>query len=189
MKIILIDNFDSFSYNLVHYLEQLDVEVTVKSNLEIETAEILNYDAVVLSPGPGLPKDAGKLMSVVDLAVKKKIPMLGVCLGMQAIAEYFGDELYNQEEVKHGTAVTIRYRKFAKLFLGLPYEFKVGLYHSWAVRLKENSKLIATSTSKENVLMSLEHPELPIHAVQFHPESILSENGLAILRNFLLAVI
>ena len=185
MKIILVDNFDSFSYNLVHYLEQLNAEITVVNNREVVISSLSGFDACVLSPGPGLPGEAGKLMEVVDFAVKNEIPMLGVCLGMQAIAEYFGDELYNQETVKHGTTTVLQTINDSILYSGLPKEFKVGLYHSWAVKLKENSPLIATATSNDDVLMSLQHKELPVYAVQYHPESILSENGLTVLKNFL----
>ena len=185
MKIILIDNFDSFSYNLVHYLEQLDAEITVVNNLDIELTSLLNFDVCVLSPGPGLPKEAGKLMAVVDFTVKNSIPLLGVCLGMQAIAEYFGDELYNQHVVKHGTTCTIQIEGNSILYNDLPKAFKVGLYHSWAVKLKTGSPLIPTAISDEGVLMSLEHKTLSVYAVQYHPESILSENGLHILSNFL----
>ncbi len=185
MKIILIDNFDSFSYNLVHYFEQLDAEITVVNNLEIDPEMLLDYDACVLSPGPGLPKEAGRLMEVVEFAVKNKIRMLGVCLGMQAIAEYFGDELYNQKVVKHGTTALLRTQNNSIIYQNLPEQFKVGLYHSWAVQLKTDSPLIPTAVSSDGVLMSLEHKELPVYAVQYHPESILSEHGLGVLANFL----
>jgi len=188
VKIILIDNFDSFSYNLVHYLEQLDAEITVVNNKEVVINSLLEFDACVLSPGPGLPKEAGKLMEAVDFAVKNEIPLLGVCLGMQAIAEYFGDKLYNQQTVKHGTTTVLRTLNDTKLYSGLPKEFKVGLYHSWAVKLHENSPLMATAISKDDVLMSVQHSQLPVFAVQYHPESILSENGLAVLDNFLKTV-
>jgi len=172
----------------VHYFEQLDAEITVVNNLDIDPLDILNYDACVLSPGPGLPKEAGKLMDVIDVAVKNELPLLGVCLGMQAIAEYFGDELYNQQVVKHGTTTVIQTQNDSVLYAGLPEEFKVGLYHSWAVKLKTDSPLIPTATSTDDVLMSLQHKELPIYAVQYHPESILSENGLVVLGNFLRTV-
>jgi anthranilate synthase component 2 len=166
VKIILVDNFDSFSYNLVHYLEQLNAEITVVNNREVVISSLSGFDACVLSPGPGLPKEAGKLMEVVDFAVKN-------------------DQLYNQHTVKHGTTTVLQTINDSILYSGLPTEFKVGLYHSWAVKLKENSPLIATATSNDDVLMSLQHKELPVYAVQYHPESILSENGLTVLKNFL----
>lgn len=185
MKIILVDNFDSFSYNLVHYFEQLEVEMAVVNNRDIDVSSLAGFDACVLSPGPGLPKEAGLLMKVVEYCVHHKIPLLGVCLGMQAIAENFGDELYNQDAVKHGTATVLKRQNDSDLYRNLPEEFKVGLYHSWAVNLKEHSPLIPTAMSADGILMSIQHKELPVYAVQYHPESILSENGLAVLGNFL----
>lgn len=185
MKVLLVDNFDSFSYNLVHYFEQLGAEVFVETNVSVQLESLKNFDAVVLSPGPGLPKDAGKLMDVIAELDHLRKPTLGVCLGMQALAQYFGDELYNQTRVKHGLSEILKCDNQSKLYQNLPEQFKVGLYHSWAVKLKDNSPFLPTAFSENEVLMSIEHKNLPFYGVQYHPESILSENGLAILGNFL----
>jgi len=184
----LVDNFDSFSFNLVHYLEKLDVSVSVETNISVDPEQLMDFDAVVLSPGPGLPVTSGKLMEVVKKVVELKKPTLGVCLGMQALAEHFGNSLYNQEVVKHGLAEIIQCAPGSKLFAGLPESFKVGLYHSWAVKLNDGSEFKATAWSENNVLMAMEHKIIPLYGVQFHPESVLSENGLGVLKNFLKSV-
>lgn len=185
MKVLLVDNFDSFSFNLVHYLEKLDAEVVVETNVSVSLDRLSEYDKIVLSPGPGLPVDAGKLMEVIAKVVELKIPLFGVCLGMQAIALHFGDELYNQDVLKHGCAEMLTQNKENRLFRNLPEAFHVGLYHSWAVKLNANSPLVPTAFSESAVLMSVEHKTLPVCAVQFHPESILSEYGLEVISNFL----
>jgi len=185
MRFLLVDNFDSFTYNIVHYLEQFDVAVDVFNNLEVDLSSLENYQAVVLSPGPGLPPQAGKLMEVVGLAFEKNIPILGVCLGMQALALHTGDALYNQEIVKHGLAEEIRLTvKDSLFYTGIPEVLEVGLYHSWAVRLEAHSPFTPTAFSENEVLMSMEIPEKRIYAVQFHPESILTPQGLKMIRNF-----
>ncbi len=185
MRFLLVDNFDSFTYNIVHYLEQCDVTVDVFTNLEVDSSSFANYQALVLSPGPGLPSQAGKLMEAVAEAFHRNIPVLGVCLGMQALAIHAGDSLYNQEIVKHGLAEAIRLVKRDSLFYrGIPEVTEVGLYHSWAVRLNESSPYTPTAFSESNVLMSMEIPEKKIYAVQFHPESILTPEGLKMIRNF-----
>jgi len=185
LKILIIDNYDSFTYNLLHYVESFDVEVTIVLNDKLELHEVKNYDKIILSPGPGLPKDAG-ITPLVIASYFDKIPILGVCLGFQAIIEHFGGTLYNQPIVKHGVAETGHFVNSSKLFRKLPASFKIGLYHSWAAR-KENfpEPLTITAHSEEDVIMAFEHKELPICGVQFHPESILSENGHAIVENFL----
>lgn len=185
MRFLLVDNFDSFTYNIVHYLEQCDVAVDVRTNLETDLSALINYDAVVLSPGPGLPPQAGKLMEVVAEAFVKNIPVLGVCLGMQALALHTGDSLYNQEIVKHGLSEEARLvEKDSLFYIGIPEVFEVGLYHSWAVKLSENSPFIPTAYSESEVLMSMEIPGKKIYAVQFHPESILTPQGLKMIENF-----
>lgn len=185
MRFLLVDNFDSFTYNIVHYLEQCEVNVDVVTNLEVDCSSLGNYQAVVLSPGPGLPPQAGKLMEVVARSFAQNIPVLGVCLGMQALAIHAGDTVYNQEIVKHGLAEEIHLTKTDSLFYeGIPDRFEVGLYHSWAVRLEEDSPFTPTAFSESNVLMSMEIPGKKIYAVQFHPESILTPNGLQMIRNF-----
>lgn len=185
MRFLLVDNFDSFTYNIVHYLEQCEVRVDVVTNLEVDCSSLGNYHAVVLSPGPGLPPQAGKLMEVVAEALRMNIPVLGVCLGMQALAIHAGDSVYNQEIVKHGLAEEIHLTMKNSLFYAaIPERFEVGLYHSWAVKLKEDSPFIPTAFSKNEVLMSMEIPGKKIYAVQFHPESILTPNGLKMIQNF-----
>lgn len=185
MRFLLVDNFDSFTYNIVHYLEQCGVNVDVVTNLEVDCSSLGDYHAVVLSPGPGLPPQAGKLMEVVARSFAQNIPVLGVCLGMQALAIHAGDTVYNQEIVKHGLAEEVQLMKKDSLFYeGIPDRFEVGLYHSWAVRLEENSPFTPTAFSESEVLMSMEIPEKNIYAVQFHPESILTPNGLQMIRNF-----
>lgn len=186
MRFLLVDNFDSFTYNIVHYLEQCDVLVDVVTNLEVDCSMLKAYHAVVLSPGPGLPPQAGKLMEVIAEAFDQSIPVLGVCLGMQALAIHAGDSVYNQEIVKHGLAEEIHLVKNDSLFYtGIPERFEVGLYHSWAVRLENGSPFIATAYSESAVLMSMELPEKKIYAVQFHPESILTPEGLKMIQNFI----
>lgn len=185
MRFLLVDNFDSFTYNIVHYLEQCDVMVDVLTNLDVDCSLLQNYDAVVLSPGPGLPPEAGKLMEVVGAVFEKRIPILGVCLGMQALAIYAGDTLYNQELVKHGLSEEIRKLEKDSLFYnGIPEIFEVGLYHSWAVNLEVNSPFQPTSYSQSGILMSMEIADRRIYAVQFHPESILTPMGLKMIENF-----
>lgn len=185
LKVIIIDNYDSFTYNLVHYFEALDVEVSVVFNDQVKLEELEAYDKIVLSPGPGLPREAGKLMDVIDQYACSK-PILGVCLGFQALVEYFGGQLYNQECVKHGVAEMAQFDQNSKLFKDTAEHFKIGLYHSWAANPSNfPPTLKITAKSEHHVIMAFEHENLPIAGVQFHPESILSENGLKIVENFI----
>jgi anthranilate synthase/aminodeoxychorismate synthase-like glutamine amidotransferase len=183
MRFLLVDNFDSFTYNIVHYLEQCDVTVDVLTNVDVDCSSLHNYQAIVLSPGPGLPPQAGRLMEVVATAFEQKIPILGVCLGMQALAIHAGDTLYNQEVVKHGLSEEIR-RRESLFYDEIPELFEVGLYHSWAVKLNAESSYHPTALSESEVLMSMEIAERKIYAVQFHPESILTPMGLRMIANF-----
>ena len=184
MKVLLLDSFDSFTYNLFHYLEGLDCEVKVARNNEITLAEIEEFDKIVLSPGPGLPQDSGILMDLLnEFSTKKTI--LGVCLGMQAIALHFGGTLSNLSEVKHGICEIALQKEESVLFKNISQKFEVGLYHSWAVDALLPSELKVTAISENNVLMALEHITLPIYAVQFHPESILTPEGKKIIQNFI----
>lgn len=187
MRVLLLDNIDSFTWNIFHYLEALETTVVVIDHHAIDLETVREYDAIVLSPGPGIPSEAGKLMEVIAEAVQFSVPMLGVCLGMQAIAEFFGGTIYNQAQVKHGQQTTIRHAD-SILFQGIPETFHVGLYHSWAVSPELPEYLRATAFSQDEVMMALEHTTLPVYGVQFHPESILSEYGKELLRNFLLVV-
>ena len=183
-KIFVIDNYDSFTYNLVHYLEELGAEVTVKRNDQFELSEPEAYEYLLLSPGPGIPDEAGLLKSAIEkYAPSKKI--LGVCLGQQAIGEVFGASLTNLDTVFHGVATPVEVAEEDLLFNGLPKSFEVGRYHSWVVQTPLPDALIATSFDDQQQLMSLRHKTLPIRAVQFHPESILTPYGKKILENWI----
>jgi anthranilate synthase component II len=184
-KIVVIDNYDSFTYNLVHYLEDLGCQVTVLRNDEFDIDELQSFDKILLSPGPGIPEEAGLLKEVIkNYAPTKSI--LGVCLGQQAIGEVFGGSLTNLEKVYHGVATTIKITNpDAILFKDLPNEFEVGRYHSWVVS-NENfpNDLIITSIDENGQIMSLKHNKFDLRGVQFHPESVLTPNGKKILENW-----
>jgi anthranilate synthase component II len=186
MQILLIDNFDSFTYNLVHYLEGQDANVTVVRNDAIQLDQVQAYDKIVLSPGPGLPKDAGMQPELIRRFVDQK-PILGVCLGLQALVEHFGGQLFNQEFVKHGVAEKcMRNAESSKLFAGIPDTFAVGLYHSWAAEPEKfPAELAVTARSENGIIMAFEHQTLPVCGVQFHPESVLTEYGHQLIGNFL----
>ncbi|NQX82008.1 MAG: aminodeoxychorismate/anthranilate synthase component II [Flavobacteriaceae bacterium] len=187
MKIIIIDNYDSFTYNLAHQIESITgVFPDVYRNDKITLEFLESYDKIVLSPGPGVPSDAGLLKDIIKYYAGKK-PMLGVCLGLQAITEVFGGEIINMDEVFHGVATTMKVvDKEALLFKGMDGTFEAGRYHSWIADKKCFPKeLKITATDDNGEIMSLEHTKYNIHAVQFHPESILTPKGDEILRNFL----
>jgi len=187
MKILLIDNYDSFTYNLFHYLEELNEGgVEVIRNDELDLSKVPQYDRVVLSPGPGLPKNAGKLVEFLKIYATK-IPILGVCLGQQAIAEHFGMQLKNLSEVVHGQSRKIEIIANKKgLFKDFPPEIKVGRYHSWVIDPKSiTDDVEVTSRDEAGNIMSIQHKTLPIQAVQFHPESVLTPRGKEILQNWL----
>lgn len=183
MKILIIDNYDSFTFNLFHYVEGLSVEVDVFRNDEFDLSMLSNYDKVILSPGPGLPKDAGDLFEIIRL-VHSEQPVLGVCLGMQALSEAYGGRLFNMVGVKHGVALSCQKVTEHFLFEGLPDKFDVGLYHSWAVANPLPKEFQPLLYSEENVLMAMSHKELPLYGVQFHPESVLTPHGRQIIKNF-----
>ena len=180
-QILLLDNYDSFTYNLKHYLNALGVSVDVIRNDEL-IHDITVYDAIVLSPGPGLPNESGAMMTLIS-DMKGVIPIFGICLGMQAIAIEYGGELYNQETVKHGVTEEI-FLSDSSLFKGLPDTIDVGLYHSWAVDVS-NSSLLVSATSGDGTIMAIEDRNERIYGVQFHPESVLTKHGLKIMENFL----
>ena len=184
MKILLIDNFDSFTYNLYDYLGQLGHQLVVCRN-NIELSEFPNdCTHVVLSPGPGLPREAGNLMKIIDLYAAK-IPILGVCLGHQAIAEYKGASLSNLELPYHGLQKEIEVLQHnSLLFKGLEPKQKVGLYHSWVVN-EVPQDFVVTAKLHSNLIMAMEHSALKLHGVQFHPESIMTPKGLQMLKNFI----
>ncbi|MFT5821859.1 MAG: anthranilate synthase component 2 [Crocinitomix sp.] len=169
----------------MHYIEGFDVTVDVFYNDQIDLEKVKEYDKIVLSPGPGLPAEAGILMDVIAAYHETK-PILGVCLGFQALVEYYGGSLYNQELVKHGVAEMANFDQKSRLFKNTADKFKIGLYHSWAASPSNFPSLLnITSTSENNVIMAFEHEKLPIAGVQFHPESILSEQGFKIVENFI----
>ena len=184
MKILVLDNYDSFTYNLVHYLEAIgNIEVSVYRNDKLAIEEINNFDKIVLSPGPGLPKDAGIMPLVIKTYAGKK-PILGVCLGHQAIAEAFGGSIYNLEKVYHGISTNHIILTDHYLFDGLPKQFKVGRYHSWNVKLDLPDNLKLISTDENGLVMAMCHKTFDITGVQFHPESVLTEYGKEIILNW-----
>jgi len=183
--ILVIDNYDSFTYNLVHYLEDLNCEVTVYRNDEFDIDEISHFDKILLSPGPGIPDEAGLLKAVIAKYAPTK-SILGVCLGQQAIGEVFGGTLSNLDKVYHGVATMVKTSVDDELlFEGLGNEFEVGRYHSWVVDANLPDVLEATSFDENGQVMSLRHKTFDVRGVQFHPESVLTPNGKKILENWL----
>ncbi|WP_281324105.1 aminodeoxychorismate/anthranilate synthase component II [Flavobacterium sp. IMCC34518] len=183
-KILVIDNYDSFTYNLVHYLEDLDCEVTVYRNDEFDIDEIAIFDKILLSPGPGIPDEAGLLKAVIQKYAPTK-SIFGVCLGQQAIGEVFGGTLSNLDKVYHGVASMVKTSVDDELlFEGLGNEFEVGRYHSWVVDTDLPDVLEATSFDENGQVMSLRHKTYDVRGVQFHPESVLTPNGKKILENW-----
>lgn len=185
MKIAVIDNYDSFTYNLVHYLDDLGAEVTVFRNDEFELKELEPFEKILLSPGPGIPDEAGLLKEVIKTYAKTK-SIFGVCLGLQAIGEVFGGTLTNLEKVYHGVATKVSKIEDDFIFNDLPNEMEVGRYHSWVIS-NENfpQNLIITSTDENGQIMSLKHSVYDVRGVQYHPESVLTPNGKKILENWL----
>ena len=185
MKLLVLDNYDSFTYNLVHYIEEiLQQEVVVKRNNEISIDEVDIFSHLVLSPGPGLPKDAGIMPEVLHrFSPSKKI--LGICLGHQAIIENFGGKIHNLDTVFHGVASDIEIKNNAAVFKGLPVQLNVGRYHSWAAYENELPDVLESIASVDHVNMGVQHKSLAITGLQFHPESILTPNGFQMIRNWL----
>ncbi|WP_294221205.1 aminodeoxychorismate/anthranilate synthase component II [uncultured Chryseobacterium sp.] len=187
-RILVFDNYDSFTYNLVQMIERiLDTKVDVVKNDQITLAEIDQYDKIVLSPGPGIPEEAGILLDVIrEYAPTKSI--LGVCLGQQAIAEAFGGRLINLTEIYHGVATPADVIKDnTKIFRNLSSGIEVGRYHSWVVNRDDlPNELEITAVDKDGMIMALQHKTYDVHGVQFHPESILTPEGEIIIRNFLI---
>lgn len=182
--ILMIDNYDSFTYNLVHYLEDLGREVIVKRNDQLSLEEVDDYEEIVLSPGPGIPDEAGLLKPIIEKYGPTK-RIFGVCLGQQAIGEVYGGSLVNLDQVYHGVATKIDITVNDYIFAGLETEIEIGRYHSWVVNPKLPECLEATSFDKNGQIMSLRHKDYDIRAVQFHPESVLTPNGKQILENWL----
>jgi len=185
-KVVIIDNYDSFTYNLVHYLEDLSCEVTVFRNDEFDLDELKPFDKIVLSPGPGIPDEAGFLKQVIQTYASSK-SILGVCLGQQAIGEVFGGSITNLDKVYHGVATKINILVDDEtLFDGLDKQLEVGRYHSWVINADDfPESLEITSTDENGEIMSLRHKTLDVKGVQFHPESVLTPNGKKILENWI----
>ncbi|MBP5484819.1 MAG: aminodeoxychorismate/anthranilate synthase component II [Bacteroidaceae bacterium] len=185
MKTVIIDNYDSFTYNLSHLVKELGAEVCVVRNDRFDLGDIDAFDKIILSPGPGIPSEAGLLLDVIRHYAGKK-PILGVCLGHQAIGEAFGGSLENLSEVFHGVATPCHIIAEDPLFKGIAPDFEVGRYHSWVVS-RENFPdcLEVTAVSDEGQVMALRHRTMEIHGIQFHPESVLTPEGRIIIQNFL----
>ncbi len=187
MKILVLDNYDSFTYNLVAYVEHLTgVEPEVRRNDRISLSEVAAFDKILLSPGPGLPSESGILCDVIRSFSGTK-SILGVCLGLQAITEVFGGSLENLPEVFHGVATPVHVLEPENLlFAGLPKTFTAGRYHSWVASKKDFPDCLRlTAVDDEERVMALSHNTLDVHGVQFHPESVMTEHGMAILKNWL----
>lgn len=185
ISVFVVDNYDSFTYNLVHYVESLGASVTVKRNDEFDLAELESYDKIILSPGPGLPKDAGNLQKVIESYFASK-PILGVCLGHQALAEFFGAKLINLTEVHHGVSSKIEVDTFHYLFHGMSQFQEVGRYHSWAIQDWPNTMREIAYTSDDFTNMAFVHNQYNCAGIQFHPESVLTPSGLQMIENWLL---
>lgn len=183
MKIAVIDNFDSFVFNLIRYLKELNCEVEVMRNHEINVEVLRAADGILLSPGPGIPQEAGDLMKVIETFHETK-PMLGVCLGHQALGDFFGAKLKKSQVPIHGESRSIQVLENKFLFENLENELDVGRYHSWIVELDNDAPLIPTALDERNEIMALRHKTLPLHGVQFHPESILTPSGRKIMENW-----
>lgn len=181
MRVLLIDFYDSFTYNLAHYLEAMELKLTVVRHDQLSREIVGQANAIVLSPGPGLPSEKEGLAALLQEFVGKK-PILGVCLGMQALVEHLGGTLENQSEVRHGVSEKINIQHHQGLFKHLPTQIEVGLYHSWKVVCPPDW---ISAKSQSGVPMAFERPELKVYGVQFHPESVLTPLGKEILRNFI----
>lgn len=185
MKIAIIDNYDSFTYNLSHLVKELGAEVTVYRNDQFEMPVLQQFDKIILSPGPGIPSEAGLLLDVIKEYAGKK-PILGVCLGHQAIGECFGAKLTNLSAVFHGVATPCHLTTRDYLFEGLPDTFEIGRYHSWVVDKSNLPECLeVTGVSDEGFIMSLRHKNYDIRGIQYHPESVLTSSGRQILSNWL----
>jgi para-aminobenzoate synthetase component 2 len=184
-KILVIDNYDSFVFNLVQYLQQLGAEVVVKRNDEVNASSINEFDGVLLSPGPGTPEDAGACIEIVNAAIEKQKPLLGVCLGHQAIGAALGGKVSRAPELLHGKTSQVQHKNEG-IFKDLKSPFRATRYHSLAI---ENpnfpNDLIITATTESGVIMGVKHKTAPIEGVQFHPESVLTESGHRLLANWL----
>jgi anthranilate synthase component II len=185
MNILIVDNHDSFVYNIVHLLDAFNLaKISVVKNDALNLESIIHNDKIVLSPGPGLPKDAGLMPELIREYIDKK-PILGVCLGHQAIVEYFGGKLKNLQQPLHGVSTKVKITSEDYLFKHLPDSFEIGHYHSWVAEQPLPELLQATSVDEFGNVMSFKHKTLDVRGVQYHPESILTPFGRQILENWL----
>ena len=185
MKIVIIDNYDSFTYNLSHLVKELGAEVTVYRNDQFTLNQLDVFDKIILSPGPGIPSEAGLLLDVIKSYAGRK-PILGVCLGHQAIGEAFGGKLENLSDVFHGVATPCHIIVDDPIFSGIERDITIGRYHSWVVSREGFPECLEiTAVSKEGQIMALRHKTLNIRGIQFHPESVLTPDGKKMLQNWL----
>ena len=185
MKVLMLDNYDSFTYNLVHILRRAGVDHEVHRNDKIGPEELDRFDKIILSPGPGIPSEAGRMSELIR-ASWDSTPILGICLGHQAIAEHLGATLVNMDKVYHGVSTAISLTGDSPLFKGVPKDFEAGRYHSWkvdAVDLPSTIEVIAKD--EEGDIMAIQVKERPIYGIQFHPESVMTAEGPMMIRNFL----
>lgn len=184
--ILVIDNYDSFTYNLVHLLQELNASYEVVRNDKFDINEVEKYDKILLSPGPGIPEEAGLLLDVIRKYAPTK-SILGICLGQQAIAEVFGAKLYNMPKPLHGVATSIEITDNSEtLFTNFPEDSKIGRYHSWAVDPNTlTAELKVTAVDPNGVIMALSHTKYDVKGMQFHPESILTDNGKTLIANWI----
>lgn len=194
MKIVVIDNYDSFTYNLVHLVKELGADVTVYRNDQFELEDLESFDKIMLSPGPGIPSEAGLLLDVIKRYAGVK-PILGICLGEQAIGEVFGGTLVNLSDVFHGVQTpahlvdSVKTHEVDYIFKGLHRDILVGRYHSWVVDAESLPECLEiTCTSNEGQVMALRHKEFDIRGIQFHPESVLTPDGKKMINNWLLHI-
>ena len=184
-KILVVDNYDSFVFNLVQYLQQLGAEVVVKRNDEVNAESINSFDGVLLSPGPGTPENAGACIEIVNAAIEKQKPLLGVCLGHQAIGAALGGKVSRAPELLHGKTSQVQHKNEG-VFKDLKSPFRATRYHSLAIETPSvPEELIVTATTESGVIMGVKHKSAPIEGVQFHPESVLTEGGHRLLANWL----
>jgi para-aminobenzoate synthetase component 2 len=184
-KILVVDNYDSFVFNLVQYLQQLGAEVVVKRNDEVNAESINGFDGVLLSPGPGTPEDAGACIEIVKAAIEKQKPLLGVCLGHQAIGAALGGKVSRAPELLHGKTSQVQHKNEG-VFKDLKSPFRATRYHSLAIEIPSvPEELLVTATTDTGVIMGVKHKLAPIEGVQFHPESVLTEGGHQLLANWL----
>lgn len=187
MKILIIDNYDSFTYNLVHLVNELGLECEVWRNDQFKLEDVAQFDKIILSPGPGIPSESGLLLDVIKKYAPEK-SILGVCLGQQAIAEAFGGSLHNLSRPMHGIATPVKITDSSeRLFTDLPQQINVGRYHSWVVNPQDLPEDLVVTAIDENdqSIMALRHKTYDVRGVQFHPESVLTEYGKEMLKNWL----